>query len=160
MGRIALPIRFNQTTVLRSMEIVCFGGEMEPRISMITLGVADLERSTAFYQAGLGLPCDRSFEGVRFFQLQGTWLSLYPRDALAADAQVPATGSGFRSFSLAHNVTSQAAVDRVIDQAIAAGGKLVKPAQATDWGGYSGYFADPDGFLWEVAWNPHFDLTQ
>ncbi|MBD2089975.1 VOC family protein [Microcoleus sp. FACHB-1515] len=133
---------------------------MEPRISLITLGVADLERSIAFYAAGLGLPCDRSFEGIAFFHLQGTWLSLYPREALAADAQVSPSGSGFCGFTLAHNVESKAAVDRVLAQAIAAGGKLLKSAQDTDWGGYSGYFADPDGFLWEIAWNPHFDLTK
>ncbi|NEQ27227.1 MAG: VOC family protein [Microcoleus sp. SIO2G3] len=133
---------------------------MEPCISIITLGVADLERSTAFYQEGLGLPCDRSFEGIRFFHLQGTWLSLYPREALAADAQVPAAGSGFRGFTLAHNVASKAAVDQLLAQAAAVGGKILKPAQDADWGGYSGYFEDLDGFLWEIAWNPNFDLTK
>jgi uncharacterized protein len=132
---------------------------MEPRISIITLGVSDLTLSSAFYRDGLGLPAIESFEGVTFFNLKGTWLALYPREALAADAQVPSQGSGFSGFTLAHNVKSKEEVHRVLQQAENAGAKILKPAQDVDWGGYSGYFADPDGYLWEVAWNPHFDLT-
>jgi hypothetical protein len=128
---------------------------MEPRISMITLGVTDLARSRTFYKDGLGLPeHSASNEGVAFFELRGTWLGLYPREALAEDAKVPNEGSGFGGFSLAHNRPSKDAVDATLNEAVAAGGRLVKPAEDVFWGGYSGYFADPDGFLWEVAWNP------
>lgn len=130
---------------------------MEPRISLITLGVGDLQRSIAFYRDGLKLPQrDEGSENVAFFETSGAWLSLYPRDALAEDAGIAAGGTGSRDFTLAHNVRSPEEVDRVLDEAIAAGATLVKPGQPVFWGGYSGYFADPDGFLWEVAWNPHF----
>ena len=131
---------------------------MEPRVSLITLGVADLERSIRFYRDGLGLPRREGPEGIAFFETRGTWLSLYPREALAQDATVSSEGSGFRGFSLAHNVESPEAVDRVLEQAVSAGAELLKPGQKASWGGYSGYFADPDGFLWEVAWNPHFTV--
>ena len=131
---------------------------MEPRITLITLGVADLERSIAFYRGGLGLPkCDGP-DGIAFFETSGTRLSLYPRKALAEDAQVSSEGSGFRGFTLAHNVRSTEDVDRTLREAVAAGATLVKPGQKVFWGGYSGYFQDPDGFLWEVAWNPHLPL--
>lgn len=127
---------------------------MKPRISMVTLGVADLARSVGFYEKGLGLP-RMEFEGdVAFFPLNGTWLALYGREALADDAQVPAEGSGFSGVTLAHNVASREEVDQVLQQAVAAGARLLKPGQDVFWGGYSGYFADPDGHLWEVAWNP------
>ena len=130
---------------------------MKPRISMITLGVRDLPRARQFYQRGLGLPLfEFDSDEVAFFQLNGSWLGLYGWSALADDAKVSAATSGFRGFSLAHNVDSAEQVDRLIEQAIAAGATLVKPAQNTDWGGYSGYFKDLDGHLWEVAWNPHF----
>jgi catechol 2,3-dioxygenase-like lactoylglutathione lyase family enzyme len=132
---------------------------MEPRISLITLGVSDLARSTLFYRDGLGFPTHEDFEGVTFFKLQGTWLSLYPRTDLAADAKVPAHGSGFSGFTLAHNVRSKEEVDAVLQQAQQAGATIAKQAQEAVWGGYSGYFADPDGYLWEVAWNPGIDLT-
>ena len=132
---------------------------MKPRISIITLGVSDLERSTVFYRDGLGLPRYGDFPGVTFFGLSGTWLALYPQDELAGDAQVNPQGSGFRRFTLAHNVSSKEEVDRVMEEAKKAGAFVQKPAKDTEWGGYSGYFTDPDGFLWEVAWNPHFDLT-
>ena len=132
---------------------------MEPRISLITLGVADLQRSIAFYRDGLKLPKrDEGSENVAFFATSGTWLALYRREALAEDAQVAPEGSGFRAFTLAHNVPSPEDVDRVLEEAVAAGASLVKPGQPVFWGGYSGYFADPDGFLWEVAWNPHFSV--
>jgi uncharacterized protein len=129
---------------------------MEPRISFVTLGVTDLERSTRFYEAGLGLPRLKSPPTVSFFELGRTWLALYPRQLLAADAGVSPGGHGFSGFALAHNVRSPAEVDSLLQEAVAAGGRLVKPGQRADWGGHSGYFADPDGFLWEVAWNPHF----
>ena len=129
---------------------------MKPRISMITLGVRDLSASIAFYENGLGFPRVESPPSVAFFTLNGTWLGLYGRDALAADATVPAEGAGFNAFSLAHNVDSEVEVDAVMAQAVAAGATLVKPAQKAFWGGYSGYFADPDGHLWEVAHNPFF----
>ena len=129
---------------------------MEPRISIITLGVADLVASTRFYRDGLGLPLREGSDGIAFFETKGTWLALFPREALAADAIVPADGAGFRGFTLAHNVRSREEVDAVLKEAEAAGASVIKPAQDTDWGGYSGYFSDPDGYLWEVAWNPHF----
>jgi catechol 2,3-dioxygenase-like lactoylglutathione lyase family enzyme len=131
---------------------------MEPRISIVGLGVADLARATAFYRDGLGLPTEGDYKDITFFKLRGSWLSLYPRDLLAKDAGVPAEGSGFARFSLAHNVRSREEVDRVLASAVHAGATLVKPAQDAFWGGYSGYFSDPDGFLWEVAWSPTFPI--
>ena len=129
---------------------------MKPMINMITLGVQDLERATRFYEEGLGLP-RKAFEGkVAFFELKGSWLALYPWGALAEDATVDSQGDGFRGVTLAHAVSSKEQVDQVLNQAVEAGATLVKPAQDVFWGGYSGYFSDPDGHLWEVAWNPHF----
>lgn len=129
---------------------------MEPRISFVTLGVQDLPRATRFYADVLRLPQMNSSPAISFFELGRTWLALYPRDLLAADAGVSADGSGFPGFTLAHNVRSEAEVDRLLAEVAAGGGRIVKPGQRADWGGYSGYFADPDGFLWEVAWNPQF----
>jgi uncharacterized protein len=127
---------------------------MEPRISFVTLGVTDLVRATRFYAEGLGFPRLKSPPTVSFFDLGATRLALYPWKALAADAGVSAIGSGFRGFSLAHNVGSRAETERLLEQVRRSGGAIVKPAGPTEWGGYAGYFADPDGFLWEVAWNP------
>jgi hypothetical protein len=129
---------------------------MNPRISMITLGVRDMAKAVAFYRDGLGFPQMESPPSVAFFTLNGTWLGLYGHDELAEDASVSAAGSGFKGFALAHNVASEAEVDQVLAQAVAAGATLTKPAQKTFWGGYSGYFQDPDGHLWEVAHNPFF----
>jgi catechol 2,3-dioxygenase-like lactoylglutathione lyase family enzyme len=129
---------------------------LEARISIVTLGVSDLKRSIEFYRDGLGLPKRDGPDSIAFFETSGTWLGLYPRDDLAEDANVSAQGTGFRGFSLAHNVRSEEAVDELLQAAVNAGATLVKSAQKAAWGGYSGYFADPDDFLWEVAWNPHF----
>ena len=123
-------------------------------MSMVTLGVEDLTRSIRFYEEGLGLPCRSKDDNIAFFKLNGTWLGLYGRSALAQDATVSAQGSGFRGVTISHNVHSEEEVDRVMQHALHAGANLVKPAQPTDWGGYGGYFSDPDGHLWEVAYNP------
>lgn len=123
---------------------------------MITLGVADLEKSRRFYKDGLKFPQRDSPPEVAFFALNGTWLGLFARDSLAEDAMVAAHGEGFSGFALAHNVTSEAEADEVLAQAVAAGGTLTRKARKTSWSGYSGYFADPDGYLWEVAHNPFF----
>jgi len=129
---------------------------MDARISFITLGVADLERARRFYVDVLELPQLPSPPSIAFFEMGKTWLALYGREALAADAGVSAEGSGYRGFALAHNVKTRDAVDALLAHVAAHGGTVVKPAHVADWGGYSGYFADPDGFLWEVCWNPHF----
>jgi hypothetical protein len=131
---------------------------MQPHITLITLGVSDLHRSIRFYREGLGLPQLDGPEGIAFFETRGTWLGLYPREALAQDATVSSEGSGFRGFTLAHNVASTEEVDQTLQQAVGAGATLVKAGQKVFWGGYSGYFADPDSFLWEIAWNPHLTV--
>jgi catechol 2,3-dioxygenase-like lactoylglutathione lyase family enzyme len=128
---------------------------MEPRISLITLGVSDLERSLRFYRDGLGFPTTWSVEkGVIFFQTSGTCLALYPYEELAKDVSdahlVPRTKFG--GIALAHNVRTREEVDQVLEQARAAGATIEKPAGDTFWGGYAGYFSDPDGYLWEVAY--------
>lgn len=127
---------------------------MKPRISMVSLAVDNLDISAGFYRDGLGLPKIDSPPGVVFFNLDGSWLGLCQRKALAEDAGVSPEGSGYSGFSLAHNVASEQEVDEVVEQALAAGATLVKPTQKAAWGGYHGYFKDPDGHLWEVAHNP------
>ena len=136
---------------------------MKPRITLITLGVDDLEKSLRFYRDGLGLPTDgiigQEFEygSVVFFDLEkGLRLALWPRKSLAHDSGLPVTARSATEFTLAHNVSSEAEVDKVIREAEKAGAVIVKKAQATFYGGYAGYFADPDGHLWEVAWNPQW----
>lgn len=136
---------------------------MKPRITLITLGVDDLERSFAFYRDGLGFPSEgivgREFEfgAVAFFQLHGGLrLALWPRKSMAHDAGLRVGPPDETAFSLAHNVGSRAGVDAVMEQAKRAGAVIVKPAQDTFWGGYAGYFQDPDRHLWEVAWNPQW----
>ena len=129
---------------------------MKPRISMITLGVDDLPRAVRFYEQGLGFPRMDSPPEVAFFTLNGSWLGLYGRQDLADDARITMAPAGPQSFSLAHNVHSEAEVDAVLAQAVAAGAVITKPAEKTAWGGYAGYFADPEGYLWEVAHNPFF----
>lgn len=128
--------------------------KMKPRISMVALAVNDLDKSIAFYKDGLGLPLMDSPPGVAFFNLNGTWLGLGKRDALARDATVSPEGSGYSGFNLAHNVATEKEVDAVMQQALSAGATLVKDAQKAAWGGYHGYFKDPDGHLWEIAHNP------
>ena len=127
---------------------------MKHRISMIALAVEDLEKSIEFYRDGLGFPKMDSPPEVAFFNLNGTWLGLAKRDALAKDATVSSEGNGYNCFNLAHNVASEAEVDQVVEQALSAGATLVKPVQRASWGGYHGYFKDPDGHLWEIAHNP------
>jgi uncharacterized protein len=131
---------------------------MQPRLSLITLGVADMLRARAFYEA-LGFQASsESRPTVTFFDTGGVILGLYGRTELAADANVLNGAPGFSGVALAHNVGSDAEVDAVISHAVACGGRLVKAAHKVFWGGYSGYFADPDGHLWEVAHNPFWPL--
>ncbi len=133
---------------------------MKPKISLVTLAVADFAKSFAFYR-GLGFEAHNHGEDESYamFEMEGTWLSIFPRDLLAEDAEVSPEGSGFRGFTLAHNVASEVEVDGLHAFALSLGAKPIKPPRATAWGGYSGYFADPDGFLWEIAFNPFTDLT-
>ncbi|MFM7719285.1 MAG: VOC family protein [Actinomycetota bacterium] len=133
---------------------------MKGKIGLVTLGVRDLAASRAFYEAlGWRPQVGGDADAIAFFPLEGTWLALFPVDDLADDAGVANDGTGFPRFSLAHNEPSAADVDRVYAEALAAGGREVRRPHPTAWGGYSGYFADPDGFLWELAWNPFTDLT-
>jgi len=134
---------------------------MKPRIAVITLAVDDLERALRFYRDGLGLPTPgiigQEFEhgAVVFIDLQEhVKLALWPRKSLSHDTGLPVSPSPSVNGSLGHNVASKAEVDAVMEQAGAAGARIVKPAQDTFWGGYSGYFQDPDQHLWEVVWNP------
>lgn len=134
---------------------------MDQRISLITLGVKDLERARVFYER---LGWKRAFfgaEGVAFFQTGGMALALYPRRDLAKDAGVDEQGLGqAAAITLALNVRSKAAVDAALAEAEAAGARITMPAREAAWGGYFGHFADPEGFLWEVAWNPGFQLNE
>ena len=134
---------------------------MKPRITLFTLGVDDLERAVAFYRDGLGLQTKgivgQEFEygAVAFFDLQnGLKLALWPRASIARDANLVRSTSSPTEFTIGHNVTSKDEVDVVMEQARKAGAKITKPAGDTFWGGYTGYFQDPDGHLWEIAWNP------
>jgi catechol 2,3-dioxygenase-like lactoylglutathione lyase family enzyme len=134
---------------------------MKPRITVITLGVDDLQRAVTFYRDGLGLQTDgivgQEFEhgAVAFFELQpGLRLALWPRQSIAHDSGLAVTPPSATEFTLGHNVASRAEVDAVMTQAANAGATIVKAAQDTFWGGYAGYFKDPDGHLWEVVWNP------
>jgi catechol 2,3-dioxygenase-like lactoylglutathione lyase family enzyme len=134
---------------------------MRPKLSLVTLGVKDFERSLRFYRDGLGWqPSSASQDDVAFFPLGGVVLGLYPREKLAEDAHVSATGSGFSGITLAHNTKSQEEVDEVLQTVERLGATIVKKAENVFWGGYSGYFADPDGHLWEVAWNPFFGFDE
>lgn len=138
---------------------------MKPRITLLTLGVDDLERALAFYRDGLGLRTQgivgTEFEhgAVVFFDLQaGLKLALWPRASIAHDTGLPRGPSGPTEFTIGHNVPTKKAVDAVMEQAQQAGARIVKPAHDTFWGGFAGYFQDPDGHLWEVAWTPQFQV--
>lgn len=126
---------------------------MEQRVSLITLAVSDLARSRRFYETGLGWTPLSAMDEVAFYQLPGIGFALFEREALEADAGRPIDGA-FSGLAIAINEPSAEGVDATIAQAVAAGGKVTKPAEPAPWGGYSGYFADPDGHAWEVAWNP------
>lgn len=131
---------------------------MRPILSFVTLGVADVARARRFYEK-LGFKASAaSKESVAFFDAGGVVLAVWSREALAEDAKVPVEGSGFSGFALAHNVGSEEEVDSVLADAAAAGAEIKKPGGKTFWGGYAGYFADPDGHLWEVAHNPFMPL--
>lgn len=132
---------------------------MEPRISVITLGVGDFDRSLAFYRDGLGWPATVQ-DDVAFFSLNSIILALYPREKLADDATVDPRGSGFSGITIAHNVPSEHEVDEVLSTVERLGARVVKKGQKVFWGGYSGYFADPDGHLWEVAYNPFWKTDE
>jgi catechol 2,3-dioxygenase-like lactoylglutathione lyase family enzyme len=132
---------------------------MEQRISIVTLGVSDLARSREFYERLGWRRAATKTEGIVFFQAGGMAVALYSRDELAKDANVSADGHGFCRITLAYNARNRAEVDAVLGEAQSAGAKILKAAQEASWGGYSGYFADPDGFLWEVAWNPFFPIS-
>ena len=138
---------------------------MKPRITVITLGVNDLERALAFYRDGLGLPTQgiigKEFEygAVAFFDLQnGLQLALYPRNSIAHDSTVALQSSSATEFTIGYNVSSKEEVDAVMKHAKRAGAKISKPAENTFWGGYAGYFQDPDDHLWEVVWNPQLPV--
>ena len=139
---------------------------MKPRITIITVGVDDLEKSLRFYREGLGLRTEgiigTEFEhgAVAFFDLQaGLRLAIWPRESIAHDSGIPVGPSSPTEFTLGHNVSSKEEVDAVMKQARKAGGVIVKDAHDTFWGGYAGYFRDPDGHLWEIAWNPAWEVT-
>lgn len=140
---------------------------MQPRIKVITLGVDDLERSLRFYRDGLGLPTKgivgTEFEdgAVVFFHLNDELiLALYPRPALARDAKVPLSAPAPSELSIGHIVSSRQEVDAIMEQAESAGARIADPAHDRFWGGYSGYFQDPDGHLWEIAWNPAWEVEE
>jgi catechol 2,3-dioxygenase-like lactoylglutathione lyase family enzyme len=140
---------------------------MKPRITVITLGVDDLERSLKFYQDGLGLPTEgivgKEFENgaVAFFDLQeGLKLAIWNRKDIAHEAKVLQTAPSPTEFTIGHNVDSKEEVDKVMEQAKKAGAIITDPVHDTFWGGYSGHFQDPDGHLWEVVWNPEWEIRE
>jgi uncharacterized protein len=133
---------------------------MEQRLSIVTLGVDDLEKSTAFFERLGWRRSVRQAKAVSFFQCGSMAVSLFSRSELAKDAGISAHGEGFGGFTVAYNARSKEDVDAVLGEAKAAGAEIVKPAQEAFWGGYSGYFRDLDGHLWEVAWNPHFPIDE
>lgn len=132
------------------------------RISMISLGVAELNGAARFYEAVFGIAPNKSYEGIKFFELPGAWLVLYPLEELAKDIspEIPGKRGGFSGFTLAHNVRGPEEVVAVVGRAKAAGARVIKEPQETFWGGFSGYFADLDGYYWEVASGPMFDFAQ
>jgi len=133
---------------------------MEPRVSFVTLGVADVARARAFYETLGFRASSASNASVTFFDGGGLVLALFGRAALADDARVPDSKAGFSGVALAHNVAAKEDVAATLEEAEAAGARILKPAQDVFWGGHAGYFADPDGHLWEVAWNPFMPLDE
>ncbi|MEQ1621356.1 MAG: VOC family protein [Methylococcales bacterium] len=133
---------------------------MKQTISFVTLGVSDLDRSRQFYKTLGWQESSGSQENVAFFQVGNIAFALFGRESLADDATVSPVGSGFPGFSLAHNVASELEVDATLQEAVAAGGSLIRAGAKASWGGFRGYFADPDGFLWEVCFNPFFPLNK
>ena len=136
---------------------------MKPKVSIITLGVADLPASVSFYRDGLGFPAPNYNDGddICFLEMEGTWLSLYRREKFPdeADVEFAPPSAGTPTITLAHNLPSAEAVDAAMSEAVNAGATLVKQPEEVFWGGYSGYFSDPDGYLWELAYNPFTDLS-
>lgn len=132
------------------------------RVTILTLGVADLGKATEFYEAVLGSPPNTSFDGITFIELPGTWIALYPFEELAEDIspEISATRGGFSGFTLAHNAGSKEEVIEIVRRAESAGARVIKEPKDTFWGGFSGYFADLDGYYWEVAWGPMFEFTK
>jgi catechol 2,3-dioxygenase-like lactoylglutathione lyase family enzyme len=133
---------------------------MNQHLHIVTLGVGDLEVSSKFYSETLGWKISRPQEGIVFFQAGGVVLALFPREELAKDALVSSEGNGFAGFSLAYNAQNEAEVDEIIQDLKAKGVKILKEPQKVFWGGYSSYFADPDGYCWEVAYNPFFPFDE
>ena len=140
---------------------------MKPRITVLTLGVSDLEKSLAFYRDGLGLPTEGivgpefEYGAVAFFNLQnGLMLALWPRTSIARDSGLSLQPPSATEFTIGHNVGSEEEVDAVMEHAKRAGAKIVKPAGETFWGGYAGYFQDPDDHLWEIVWNPQVAIVE
>jgi hypothetical protein len=133
---------------------------MEPCISVITLAVADIGRATRFYRDGLGLPIRDDKPPVVYFQLRGSWLALFPREALASYANVEPDGQGFAGITLSCNLASREEVDQTMAAAEKAGATVVNPPHQVGWGGYTGWFSDPDGHLWEIVWNPRPFIDQ
>ncbi len=132
-----------------------------PRLTVVTLGVADLQSATEFYTQVLGTPPNTSNEGVTFIELPGTWLSLFPLENLAQDIspEVSQTRGAFSGFTLAHNARSKEDVTAIIERARSAGARIWKEPQEAFWGGFHAYFSDPDGYFWEVVWGPMFEFT-
>ena len=133
-----------------------------PRVTILTLGVADLNKATDFYKIVLGTEPNTSSNGITFIELPGTWIALYPLKELANDisSEIAITRNGFNGVTLAHNARSKSEVIEIIKCAESAGAQIVKEAQDTFWGGFSGYFADLDGYYWEVAWGPMFEFKE
>lgn len=133
-----------------------------PRMSMLTLGVKNLKQATDFYESVLATPPNQTYEGVTFIELPGTWLALYPLENLAKDIseEISTSRTGFSGFTLAHNACSREEVIAIMERARSAGARIVKEPGETFWGGFSGYFSDPDEYFWEIAWGPMFEFPQ
>ena len=133
---------------------------MKQHLHIITLGVRDFEKSKKFYTETMGWKISRPQDGIAFFQAGGVVVAIYPREKLAEDAMISSDGSGFAGFTLAYNAKSEAEVDEIINDLKSKGVRIIKEPQKVFWGGYSSYFADPDDFRWEVAYNPFFQFDE